>query len=132
MYCPDFRILNTQARRCIGNSPGRDSQIRSVGQSTQQGRLALWPPTRRARFIAERRQPALKLSVIHDRLQCRVIQFAGVASSILLSRRPKSGGKSGSSGKAECRRSEGHTSELQSLMRISYVVFCLKKKKTQQ
>src|SRR3546814_7939601 len=27
------------------------------------------------------------------------------------------------------RRSEGHTSELQSLMRISYAVFCLKKKK---
>src|SRR3546814_8061533 len=31
------------------------------------------------------------------------------------------------SGKA---RSEEHTSELQSLMRISYAVFCLKKKKT--
>src|SRR3546814_6368140 len=29
-------------------------------------------------------------------------------------------------------RSEEHTSELQSLMRISYAVFCLKKKKTQQ
>src|SRR3546814_4338880 len=29
-------------------------------------------------------------------------------------------------------RSEGHTSELQSLMRISYAVFCLKKKKTPQ
>src|SRR3546814_5594119 len=29
------------------------------------------------------------------------------------------------------RRSEEHTSELQSLMRISYAVFCLKKKKTQ-
>src|SRR3546814_2499122 len=28
-------------------------------------------------------------------------------------------------------RSEGHTSELQSLMRNSYAVFCLKKKKTQ-
>src|SRR3546814_5905393 len=27
-------------------------------------------------------------------------------------------------------RSEAHTSELQSLMRISYAVFCLKKKKT--
>src|SRR3546814_6296267 len=27
-------------------------------------------------------------------------------------------------------RSEGHTSELQSLMRISYAVFCLKKKNT--
>src|SRR3546814_5145105 len=36
---------------------------------------------------------------------------------------------------AECRggacRSEEHTSELQSLMRISYAVFCLKKKKKQ-
>src|SRR3546814_10471217 len=29
-------------------------------------------------------------------------------------------------------RSEEHTSELQSLMRISYAVFCLKKKKTMQ
>src|SRR3546814_8432099 len=28
-----------------------------------------------------------------------------------------------------CERSEEHTSELQSLMRISYAVFCLKKKK---
>src|SRR3546814_11881265 len=32
---------------------------------------------------------------------------------------------------ARCRRrSEEHTSELQSLMRISYAVFCLKKKKS--
>src|SRR3546814_4540432 len=32
-----------------------------------------------------------------------------------------------------CRqRSEEHTSELQSLMRISYAVFCLKKKKTRK
>src|SRR3546814_8498799 len=30
------------------------------------------------------------------------------------------------------RRSEEHTSELQSLMRISYAVFCLKKKKQQE
>src|SRR3546814_10584530 len=30
----------------------------------------------------------------------------------------------------EAARSEEHTSELQSLMRISYAVFCLKKKKT--
>src|SRR3546814_9141346 len=32
-------------------------------------------------------------------------------------------------GSALTRRSEEHTSELQSLMRISYAVFCLKKKK---
>src|SRR3546814_10625432 len=35
--------------------------------------------------------------------------------------------------RAGCRhRSEEHTSELQSLMRISYAVFCLKKKKKKQ
>src|SRR3546814_7141202 len=33
---------------------------------------------------------------------------------------------------AEPRRSEEHTSELQSLMRISYAVFCLKKKTHQK
>src|SRR3546814_4535588 len=32
--------------------------------------------------------------------------------------------------KRQSDRSEEHTSELQSLMRISYAVFCLKKKKT--
>src|SRR3546814_2434101 len=32
----------------------------------------------------------------------------------------------------EAVRSEEHTSELQSLMRISYAAFCLKKKKTSQ
>src|SRR3546814_7385256 len=31
-----------------------------------------------------------------------------------------------------CVRSEEHTSELQSLMRISYAVFCLKKKKSKE
>src|SRR3546814_5814140 len=33
--------------------------------------------------------------------------------------------------KCSPKRSEEHTSELQSLMRISYAVFCLKKKRTQ-
>src|SRR3546814_4814134 len=35
----------------------------------------------------------------------------------------------GKKGGPEARRSEEHTSEIQSLMRISYAVFCLKKKK---
>src|SRR3546814_2931284 len=35
-------------------------------------------------------------------------------------------------GIADHQRSEEHTSELQSLMRISYAVFCLKKKKKQR
>src|SRR3546814_2617764 len=37
---------------------------------------------------------------------------------------------SGNTRRSGCSRSEEHTSELQSLMRISYAVFCLKKKKT--
>src|SRR3546814_4457097 len=37
----------------------------------------------------------------------------------------------GTSGRPKPYRSEEHTSELQSLMRISYAVFCLKKKKQQ-
>src|SRR3546814_10833849 len=41
----------------------------------------------------------------------------------------RSGGSSGIEGPSGHIRSEEHTSELQSLMRISYAVFCLKKKK---
>src|SRR3546814_2643488 len=45
------------------------------------------------------------------------------------------GGAAGASrlhaGAAQVSRSEEHTSELQSLMRISYAVFCLKQKTTQ-
>src|SRR3546814_5539476 len=54
-------------------------------------------------------------------------------------RRSMSGGKAGTqttaqpkskpAAKSQKKRSEEHTSELQSLMRISYAVFCLKKKK---
>src|SRR3546814_9464444 len=39
------------------------------------------------------------------------------------------GTERGHRGREDLRRSEEHTSELQSLMRISYAVFCLKKKK---
>src|SRR3546814_9584297 len=42
---------------------------------------------------------------------------------------PVSGGGLGGAPGQPFQRSEEHTSELQSLMRISYAVFCLKKKK---
>src|SRR3546814_2412285 len=53
---------------------------------------------------------------------------AGLGVRIRLSRRP---GESCAERRAAALRSEEHTSELQSLMRISYAVFCLKKKTTQ-
>src|SRR3546814_7702049 len=48
----------------------------------------------------------------------------------LPARRPSGHGYAYSSSAERLDRSEEHTSELQSLMRISYAVFCLKKKKT--
>src|SRR3546814_5960283 len=44
--------------------------------------------------------------------------------------RRDAGGEPAQAGADPAARSEEHTSELQSLMRISYAVFCLKKKKT--
>src|SRR3546814_10947340 len=55
--------------------------------------------------------------------------------SLIASRAPQTPGSSTTgSTKASGRRgrSEEHTSELQSLMRISYAVFCLKKKKKEE
>src|SRR3546814_2645310 len=75
----------------------------------------------------------------------RVGERAGAASEIALPRFPKQPSKRGAQGAAwpatwrsmklssgpatVIRKSEEHTSALQSLMRISYAVFCLKKKK---
>src|SRR3546814_16868613 len=52
---------------------------------------------------------------------CPLAHWSRTASSSRGRPLPTSGGATG--------RSEEHTSELQSLMRISYAVFCLKKKK---
>src|SRR3546814_1153528 len=62
---------------------------------------------------------------------CRVcIQSA--AACALLAAVKIARGSSLSSCSQEAMRSEEHTSELQSLMRISYAVFCLKKKKNKK
>src|SRR3546814_1025917 len=49
----------------------------------------------------------------------------------LPSPRRRSADPGSDSAETRARRSEEHTSELQSLMRISYAVFCLKKKNNQ-
>src|SRR3546814_9894351 len=60
--------------------------------------------------------------------RCRSNQVRAAVSSAT-SWSPKRGYGSPRSRAAHHHRSEEHTSELQSLMRISYAVFCLKKKK---
>src|SRR3546814_7913780 len=59
---------------------------------------------------------------------------AGVSSGALSPASRRMAGKARRRGAGGVRRSrsEEHTSELQSLMRISYAVFCLKKKKNTQ
>src|SRR3546814_20647617 len=69
--------------------------------------------------------PTRRSSDLHDafdgRQQAAVVDFAVELSHL---------GLGGAYGCLQCAdRSEEHTSELQSLMRISYAVFCLKKKK---
>src|SRR3546814_4106363 len=66
-------------------------------------------------------------------VELRRIQEAGIAtdnqefmSGVVCVAAPITGGD----GRIKAARSEEHTSELQSLMRHSYAVFCLKKKKT--
>src|SRR3546814_8832297 len=62
------------------------------------------------------------------------LRRVGCVRSILLgyTRAANSAQRTRASGGAIGCRSEEHTSELQSLMRISYAVFCLKKKKVRK
>src|SRR3546814_16904671 len=59
-------------------------------------------------------------------------RFSRAHRRIARSLRPEWPSHSRSTCQTSFLRSEEHTSELQSLMRISYAVFCLKKKKQQQ
>src|SRR3546814_7284887 len=76
------------------------------------GELVALREPRRAERVALREQAARRIG--HD---LATIAVVAVVDELL-----------GAAFGAE--RSEEHTSELQSLMRISYAVFCLKKKKT--
>src|SRR3546814_8135436 len=61
----------------------------------------------------------LEAGGVLERLQGTAVDLAGIEQDVELAQR----------GAAIGGRSAEHTSELQSLMRISYAVFCLKKKK---
>src|SRR3546814_14941415 len=58
--------------------------------------------------------------------------FAGAHGADHLGAADRYGARGRRSARAAPDRSEEHTSELQSLMRISYAVFCLKKKKNKK
>src|SRR3546814_7566349 len=72
-------------------------------------------------------------SLNHSRSRAPPKPYRWIWSSrtcVTISRRAASpGGGRADNVRVEQKRSEEHTSELQSLMRISYAVFCLKKKR---
>src|SRR3546814_1800855 len=80
-------------------------------------------------------QNGLFNGLIWPKVGCASIAYAATAASKLSSLAgcaviPREPRKPLLCCQAPAGRSEEHTSELQSLMRISYAVFCLKKKKT--
>src|SRR3546814_7628802 len=88
----------------MGQRPGRALRL----DLQDEGRLLVLGPTLLARPVGDAFQQAAHQA------------FAGQRLPVV------------GAGKRRCPvRSEEHTSELQSLMRISYAVFCLKKKNTE-
>src|SRR3546814_7923494 len=99
-------------------------------------------PSARARRVgigAERRESAETLEPARLRLELKLstlglrprdIPLVTVEASDRDRDPADKGDVIGFAKKTRSARSEEHTSELQSLMRISYAVFCLKKKKT--
>src|SRR3546814_2890929 len=103
-----------------GAVPGRVRRRHLLRRFTAQHRLRA--PARRHRTRAARRVESLTgVRVLREWLKP------------LLQANPCYGFSSGNGSRmSDSFRSEEHTSELQSLMRISYAVFCLKKKTTKE
>src|SRR3546814_2346250 len=100
--------------------------IRRPPRPTRTDTLFPYSTLFRARWVLDRRDTRRRRgarSPLEPRL--RSAAAAQSPSRARAGAAPVEAGHSARSG----RRSEEHTSELQSLMRISYAVFCLKKKK---
>src|SRR3546814_6262137 len=91
--------------------------FRSIGERTFYPRVALGEYFR-DQFDAVIDMARARGIELELRTRCRVEDVVSTSGAMIL--------------KVRMRRSEEHTSELKSLMRISYAVFCLKKKKRKQ
>src|SRR3546814_4780938 len=113
-----MRISDWSSDVCSSDLLERQVRV-DVDEARHQCRIAKvddFGAFRNSRFAADRDD----FSVVHDNDRIVAQPFAR--------RVEKMGGAKGDRPGAVFRRSEEHTSELQSLMRISYAVFCLKKK----
>src|SRR3546814_8039737 len=114
-----MRIRDWSSDVCSSDLSIVAGTLRAVGEVRGRAVLGLllrrWPPT--GRRLLSRRRRGLPGRAIHRTCLARSAVRSGAT-------RTETGTTLAGLG-----RSEEHTSELQSLMRISYAVFCLKKKK---
>src|SRR3546814_6888581 len=97
----------------------REGRSRPTEKSNGEGRLDDRPPIRDGHRM-HRRHEALAVGPLHldDVARAEILDRHDMAQPLSLA---------GETGQVDQVRSDEHTSELQSLMRISYAVFCLKK-----
>src|SRR3546814_6545070 len=115
---PDYRTGCERLGQGGSNPPALRLDAATAYAQLCTGLLARWRPGARDLQDHQRRHPCA------DRLRIGMV-FQKFAADLRSPRRKGTMVRS-----CTC-RSEEHTSELQSLMRISYAVFCLKKKKKQ-
>src|SRR3546814_3294433 len=130
-YTPRFRACRRTRRRTVGAARRRRRRDpcggqprcarRADGRGLRRQPHELWRHGARTGKAGRRRRPR---GARRDELTVKNhLVMATLAATALL----------GACGrKQDLKRSEEHTSELQSLMRISSAVFCLKKKKKEQ
>src|SRR3546814_9178823 len=98
------------------------------GRAVPQSRLHRHQPADGARLGGEVLQPARHRRAAHQGRQICLSLDAAVMPEVPAQRGAAATARAGLQPGNLPARSEEHTSELQSLMRISYAVFCLKKK----
>src|SRR3546814_10770066 len=108
------------ARGGAGEPAGRKKDLAAMGSDAAGAAHPAWG----GRLYMDRQRPL--------RVDGQRLYSGGQGFGEFRSRRQDRCGLCEGKSAGEGRRSEEHTSELQSLMRISYAVFCLKKKKTKR
>src|SRR3546814_5696334 len=125
-------------RLCSSSEPGAWLRASRRPDGSRRGRQAFGanvprhPPAANASSLISPRRPAGRVGLrIADLPESQAPRFCvWVATQVGRGCEcPWGRNKGGGVGRRPAPRSEEHTSELQSLMRISYAVFCLKKKK---
>src|SRR3546814_5297128 len=113
-------------RECHGSLPGKRNWARATTAAARVRATAL-----SLRDLRRSRAARRGLAVRFPRAELRLVRETVLPSRAALPAAARPAVRRSRPRKVAPVRSEEHTSELQSLMRISYAVFCLKKKKKQ-